>query len=408
MSIWAKITGRAQPIEAKDIGLADPAAFALFGGVPNASGIVVGENTTMKQSVAGACVRLLSSTTGTLPVHVFQKDDNGGRQRAADNPAEKLLSGFVAPWLSSSEFRQGMTRGAIFDGAAYAIVSRVRGQVREILPVPASAVRRETDDITGEPSYVLNLKGGQSRRYSFRDVVEVRPFGGRALARDAGEAIGVAVTLERHAAKLFGSGARPAGVLKVAGKLTEIAAERISKAWNGAFGGPEGSAKTAVLEEGASFEAIALKSTDAQFLELRAMQINEICRCFDVPPVLVGDLSKAVWRNVEELALVFAQYTLLPWLTCWENALERALLTPEERDGGLYIEFDTAGLVRGDLASRMQAYREAISSKIMTPNEARARENLPRHPDGDRLENPNTTPGSASAPADPSQEDDDA
>lgn len=398
MSIWSRIVGRAEPVETKDIGLADPALLSLFGGLQTASGVAIGEATAMRQTVAGACVRLLASTMGTLPCHIFQKDDDGGRSRA-DHPAEKILAGFVSPWLSSAEFRQMMTRRAIFDGASYAVVNRVRGSVREVHPLPSNAVKRE-ELPSGEPVYLIRRADGGEARHQFSDIVEIRPFGGRSLAKDAGEAIGIAITLERHAAKLFSNGGRPAGVLKVAGRLTAVAAERIAGAWNSSFGG-ENSGKTAVLEEGASFESIALKSTDAQFLEMRAMQINEICRAFDVPPVLVGDLSKAVWRNVEELALVFAQYTLLPWLTCWENALERALLTPAERAAGLYIEFDTAGLVRGDLASRMQAYREAISSKIMTPNEARARENLPAHPDGDRLENPNTTSGAAVAAGSP-------
>jgi HK97 family phage portal protein len=398
MSIWSRITGRAEPVEVKDFTLANPALLSLFGGTVTASGVTIGEATVMRQSVAGACVRLLSSTMGTLPVHVFQKDEDGGRSRA-DHPAERVNGSFVSPWLSSAEFRQSLTKRAIFDGASYAIVNRIRGAVREIHPIPHSAVKR--DELpSGEPVYVISRAGGGETRHGFADVIEIRPFGGRSLAKDAGEAIGIAITLERHAAKLFSNGGRPAGVLKVAGRLTAVAAERIAGAWNSSFGG-ENSGKTAVLEEGASFESIALKSTDAQFLEMRAMQINEICRAFDVPPVLVGDLSKAVWRNVEELALVFVTYTLLPWLTCWENALERALLTPAERAAGLYIEFDTAGLVRGDLASRMQAYREAISSKVMTPNEARSRENLPRHADGDRLENPNTSsPGVPASPTD--------
>ncbi|MDQ6434378.1 phage portal protein [Mesorhizobium sp. LHD-90] len=392
MSIWTKIFGGSQPVEAKDYSLADPAALALFGIPASLSGVAVGEGVAMQQSTAGACLRLISNTLGSLPVHVFQKDEAGERDRASQHPADRLLGGFVAPWQASSEFLQLMTFAALVDGRAYAKVTRIRGEVREILMLPRGAVRREVDEGTLEPHYFIRLKAGGEQRMSYQDVIELCPFGGRSPLRDAASAIGLAVVLEQHGSSLFKNGARPSGVLKIPGRLTDVAAKRISDAWHSSFGGTN-SGKTAIIEEGGSFEALALTSTDSQYNELRQTQVSEICRAFGVPEVLVSSLSRGTWRNIEELNRVFLQTTVLPWVQAWEAALERSVLTPAERAAGLYVEMSTAGLERGDTASRFAAYSVARTAGIMTANEVRRLENLPAHPEGNTLANPNTTPG---------------
>ncbi|MFI0843964.1 phage portal protein [Mesorhizobium sp. IMUNJ 23232] len=398
MSIWTRITGRnAQPVEdAKDFTLADPQALALFGIPASLSGVSVGEATAMAQSTAGACLRLISNTLGSLPVHTFKKDADGERERATDHPADKLLGGFTCPWQASSEFVQLMTFAALVDGRAYAKVTRVRGEVREILMLPRGAVRREVDEATLEPHYFVRLKSGGETRFTYQDIIELSPFGGRSPLRDAGNAVGLAVVLEQHGSSLFKNAARPGGVLKMKARLNDLGAARLRESWESAFrSGDNG--RVAVLEDGTEWQALALTSTDAQYLELRQMQVSEIARSFGVPEVLISSLARGTWRNIEELSRVFLQTCILPWVNAWEAALERAVLTPAERAAGLFIEMSTAGLERGDTAARFASYSVARTAGIMTANEVRRLENLPAHPEGDSLANPNTTPGPAGA-----------
>lgn len=405
MSIWTKIFGRVEPIEAKDIGLADPAALALFGVPASSSGVSVGEQVAMAQATAGACIRLIANSLASCPVHTFEKDAAGDRQRATDHPAERLLGGFVNPWTASAEFVRDMTFAALVDGRAVAKVTRIRGDVREILMLPRGSVRREIDQATGEPAYFVRLKAGGEQRLSFSEVIDLAPFGGRSPLRDAANAIGLAVVLENHGASLFKNAARPGGLLRLKTKLNEIAAKRLRESWEAAFrSGDNG--RVAVLEDGTEWQALAFTSTDAQYLELRQLQVTEICRAFGIPPTLVGDLSRAVWKNLEESNRVLLQGTILPWVTAWESALSRALLTAEERATGLFIEMSTAGLERGDTVARFASYQVARSAGVMTANEVRKLENLPARDDGDSLQSPFTTPGSASAPANPESEDD--
>lgn len=342
MSIWTKIfPSRAAPVENKDYTLADASALTLFGGLPTAAGISVGEATAMRQPTSGAAIRLLAGVLATTRVHLFQRDENGDRKRADDHPAEKLVAGFANPWLPASDFRRAAMAEAVIHGASYALISKIRGAPRELIPLPRSAVTRETDDSTGEPSFKVGLRGGGTRRYSYSEILEIRPWSGRSLTGDAAEAIARASTMADHAARLFKNGARPGGVLKVSGKLTNLAAKRISEAWQSAFGG-ENTGRTAILEEGATFESLAMKSTDAEFSTQSKAAAEDIARAYGIPPTLLGFLENATWKNPEMLALQFLQFTMLPIFEHWQGSFARCLLTAEERESH-FFEFDLNG-----------------------------------------------------------------
>lgn len=408
MSVWSKIRGRSEPVEAKEFALSDPSLLSLFGGAPTAAGVTVGEAQVMADPTAGAAVRLLTGIVQTTPLHLHRKGDDGDRQRAVDHPAETLVAKRANGWTSSGALRAQLLYDAIHHGRGYALCIKVRGQPRELLHLAPGTVTRKVDETTSEPRYEVRLKAGGTRTYGHREIIEIAPWLGRAPARDARESIAAAAAMRVHASKLFRNGAKPGGVLKVPGRLTEIAAQRIAAAWNSAFGGSENSGKTAVLEEGATFESLVMTSVDAEFSStLKAVQ-EDLARHFGVPLTLLNHLDRAVWRNPEQLATQFLQYTVAPIFETFESAFERVMLTDDEL-ATMYAEFIVDNIVRADIAARYEAYAKAIASRFMTSNEIRAREGLPRHADpvADQLQNPNTTPGSASAPADPAQEDDD-
>lgn len=362
-------------MEQKDFGLSDPEALSLFGGWPTGTGGYLGESKAMRNTTVRACVVALTNTLSILPRHVFERQDDGGRERASEHPAERIIAGYAAPWLPFSEFVREATYRALFDGVAYASVVRVRGEPRELIPIPFSAVTRKTNDLTGEPSYVVKMSDGRDQVLPWQDVFELRMLNGRSPIRDASKAISIANQLEDHVEKLFSNSARPSGYIKLKGKLGTDSAKRLKASFESSFGGSN-QGRTAVFEEDTSYETVGMTSVDSEHLANRRFQVAEICRAMGVPAVLVNDLERAVWKNIEELGQQFLTYVILPMTQIWQDALTRVLITTEDRAKN-YIEFSTDSLVRADLAARMQAYALAITNGVLSRNEARAKESLP-------------------------------
>lgn len=181
-------------------------------------------------------------------------------------------------------------------------------------------------------------------------------------------------------------------MLRLASKISDAALARIRKSWSDTHGGSENSGRTAILEEGAEWQALSFNSVDSQFIELRQFQILEIARAFRVPPHMLFDLGRATWSNVESLGREFLVFCLQPMLRAWESALKRALLSPEERREYV-IEFSEDDLTQASIADRAVAYSSLISSRVINPNEARKWERLPPYKDGEAFVNPNVTAG---------------
>ena len=193
----------------------------------------------------------------------------------------------------------------------------------------------------------------------------------------AREAVGLSLATEEYGAKFFGNGARPGGVLEHPGILKDP--EKLRESWNKVYQGTRNSHKVAVLEEGMKYHTIGIAPEDAQFLETRKYQVNEICRIFRVPPHLVGDLERATFSNIEHQSIEFVQHTIRPWLVRWEQAISRSLLDEKERL--LYFaKFNVDGLMRGDYKSRMEGYAVGRQNGWLSANDIRGLEDLPPIP----------------------------
>ena len=195
-----------------------------------------------------------------------------------------------------------------------------------------------------------------------------------AMAKNA---IGMAIACEEYGAKFFANGAAPGGVLEHPGTIKDP--QRVRESWQSTFGGSGNSNKIAVLEEGMKYTPIGISPEQAQFLETRKFQINEIARIFRVPPHMVGDLEKSSFSNIEQQSLEFVKYTLEPWLVRWEQSIQRTLFSPEEKKR-YFAKFNVEGLLRGDYASRMSGYATARQNGWMSANDIRELENMDRIP----------------------------
>lgn len=372
--------------EARSLASPSPELFALFGSTPTASGISVTAETALRSPTTLAACRVISESVGSLPFHLYRRSADGARERDSDHPAAMLLASDWCPWSGGVETRTALQIDALLHGAAFALVVRVGNQPREFHRLDP---RNVTIDTAGtEPRFKVR-QGNVERVYGWRDILYI-PTPGSAYGRPlclinlAREAIALDLLMAQHQAKLFASGARPGGVLKYAKMMSPELAKRLRDSFNAAHAGGDNSGRTLVLEDGAEFVPLQFSSTDSQFLELRGFVLREIARAFKTPGTLIGDLDRATWRNVEELQRQFIQTCLNPWTEIWQAALERVLLTAEERRD-YFIEVSFDDLLRGDLTARFTAYRQAAGSSWLTPNEIRALDNRPPIDGGDEL-----------------------
>ena len=218
-----------------------------------------------------------------------------------------------------------------------------------------------------KPSDVLHIPG-----LGFDGLVGYSPI---AMAKNA---IGMAIACEEYGAKFFANGATPGGILEHPGTVKDP--QRVRESWTSAFGGSSNANKVAVLEEGMKYTPISISPEQAQFLETRKFQINEIARIFRVPPHMVGDLEKSSFSNIEQQSLEFVKYTLDPWVARWEQAIVRSLFSADEKTQ-YFVKFNVDGLLRGDYQSRMNGYAIGRQNGWMSANDIRELENLDRIPE---------------------------
>ncbi|TPW26381.1 phage portal protein [Pararhizobium mangrovi] len=378
--------------EVKSAPAAQPNGWPLdLFSAPTISGPSVTSTTALRVPAVLHAVRLISENVGSLPVKVYRHNGDG-KDQDKTHPAYRLVHGRANEWTSAGDLRMAMTLDALTTGHGYALVTRYPdGRPFELHRLDPSRVTRLQDEFTGAPIYRLNLSDGGQHDYGFRDVLHVSAFAGVAPITLGREAIGVAMTLEKHAAQFFGSGARPAAVIsreKDAGELGETAVRNVMAAYRRAS--DSGFKTPLLLDQGMSYEQASFASTDAQFLEHRVEQINEISRLFGVPPHLLFNLDRATWSNAEQLFESFVTLALRPWLDRWQDAYATVLLDDEEHDD-VFIEFVVDDLARADIAGRTDAFGKLIAARVMTPNEARGAMNLPPRDGGDELANPYTT-----------------
>lgn len=382
--------------------LADPEPWLLdlFGATPAASGVAVTPQAALAVPAVRAAVELYAGIIGTLPCKVYGPTDSGGREPTPDHSAHALVHRDANDWTSAGALRSQLTIDALMHGGGFAYANRgTDKRVVELIRLSPTAMTVEVDERTGEPVYRYR-ENTTEKLYHYRDVLHVRPVAslngltGQAPIKTAKEAIALCIAAEQYMAKLMASGGRPSGILSFPEKLGAEVAKRIKASWQAATSGAA-SGGTAVLEEGGTFTPLAFTSVDAQFAEMRAFQIVEIARAFNIPPTFLADFSRATWSNITEANRQLVTFSLMPWLKGWEAAYRRVLLTDEDRADQISIEFVVDGLLQGNATERATAISQFRSAGVMTANEARRLENLPPLPEGNGLQNPFTTSGNA-------------
>ena len=345
----------------------------------SASGVRVDELRAMQTSAVYACVKILAETVASLPLHLYKKGKNGKNETAEQHPLFSCLYESPNEEMTSFEFRETMMTSLLLWGNAYARKIRKNGHVTELWYLKPNLMTVERDSQTGRIKYTYSddIKN-QTFVYSPDQVFHVKGLSidgvlGLSPIAQAREAVGLSLATEQYGAKFFGNGARPGGVLEHPGILKDP--EKLRESWNKVYQGTRNSHKVAVLEEGMKYHTIGIAPEDAQFLETRKYQVNEICRIFRVPPHLVGDLDRATFSNIEHQSIEFVQHTVRPWLVRWEQSISRQLLDEKERL--LYFaKFNVDGLLRGDYKSRMEGYAVGRQNGWLSINDIRRLEDM--------------------------------
>lgn len=359
----------------------------FFGG--SAAGKRVNERSAMQMTAVYSCVRILAEAVAGLPLHLYRYKEDGGKEKALDHPLYLLLHDEPNPEMSSFVFRETLMTHLLLWGNAYAqIIRNGRGEVMALYPLMPDRMAVDRDD-KGQLYYEYTtsaddapISKGSIVRLKPSDVLHIPGLGfdglvGYSPIAMAKNAIGLAIATEEYGSKFFANGAQPSGVLEHPGTIKDP--QRVRDSWMSQFGGSANSNKIAVLEEGLKYTPISISPEQAQFLETRKFQINEIARIFRVPPHMVGDLEKSSFSNIEQQSLEFVKYTLEPWLVRWEQSIQRTLFSADEKKR-YFVRFNVEGLLRGDYASRMNGYAVGRQNGWMNANDIRELENLDRIP----------------------------
>lgn len=365
----------------------------LRGDEPDMGGPRVTAESAERASAVYACVRVVSEDVAKLPLILYRRRADGGKDRATDHPLYRLLHDKPNPWQTSFDFRQTGQRALELRGNGYGWKEKDnRGRVVALWPIHPDRVSVKINPDTRGLFYEVRpaswQPGGKIVVLPRRDVVHIAGPSddgiiGKSTIQCAREAIGIALSAEKHQSRTFTNGARLGGILSHPGKLDQPAQDNILKSWVANFSGPENVGKTALLGEGMEFKPVAMTNEDAQFLELRGAQTAEIARFFRIPPHKIADLSKATFSNIEHQALEYVTDSLMPRLVRWEQRLTHDLLDEDEIAEGYFFEFLVDGLLRGDIKSRYEALQIARQNGVINANEWRSLENMnPRDGDG--------------------------
>ncbi len=369
----------------------DPQVLDFFGVAPAAAGFAVTPETAMRVSTVYACVRLIAGAIATLPLPVYQLGEKNVREAVTDHPLKLLLNEQPTPRFSAALFWEFLVSSILLRGDGFAIIVRDRaGNITELIPIRSEYVIVER---RGNRLAYFIEDDGKRLGFDQSDVLHFAGFGfngwrSMSVIRFAAfQAIGSALAMEAYAGKFFVNGAGSKIVLSTPNELDQDQLQELRDLWGKVYAGPDNSGKPLILHGGLTATPLSMTMQDAQLLESRKYQAEDIARAFGVPPFMVGIMEKTTsfGSGVEHMSMSFLIYVLMPYLTRISQEINRKCFLINK----YFVEFNTNGLLQADAKGRSQFLREALGGARgpgwMTVNEVRKVENLPPIDGGDQL-----------------------
>ena len=371
--------------------LANPSAWLTSwfrGGSATFSGVDVNEVTALNYTAVYAAVQILANTIGSLPMELRQASKDGFSEEARNHPLWDILHDAANPDMDAMQFRETMQGHVATWGNAYA--QQIRdgaGRLEALWPLRPDWMRIERSDATGRLLYRYRTQSGQERIFQRSEIFHLSGWGfdgiqGYSPISMARQAIALGMGTEEFGSRFFANGANHGGVLQHPGPggLTTEAHDRLRKEFAEKTQGLENAHKPLILEEGMTWKSIGIPARDAQFLETRRFQLEEVARMYRIPLHLLQNLDKATFNNIQELGISFVTYTILPWKVRWQKAINTQLLTRQERRAGLFSNLKTKALLQGNIEQQSAFYTQGRQWGWFTPNDIMRFENLPRIP----------------------------
>lgn len=429
MSLLAALLGSRSSLENPSSPLSDPDdwAYESLGAAKTIPGLSVNRVSALTYPPVWRAVDRISSDVAKVPAQVHKRAKSGGKNRDTEHPAYQLLRRRPNAYMTPFVFKKTMQAHVLLEGNAYAYIERRGdGAPMELLPITPDKCYPVREN--GRLWYVVETTAG-TRKVDPTSILHIKGLGydglvGYSVLTKARENLAVGMAAQEYTARFFLNNARASVVLEHPGSLTKEASERLRTQWNELHAGLENSHKTAILEEGMKAHEMTIGAKDAQLIESRKFSIKDVANWFGLPAHKVGDDSKASYNSLEQENQSYLDDCLDSWFVAWEEELEAKLLSDKEQKKDTHtIEFNRGALVRADLTARGNFYQKAVGGPIMTPDEARALENMNALPDnqgakllrpqnmtvaGDEPEpEPEPVPAVAPAPAEPKPGEDD-
>lgn len=327
-------------------------------------------------------IRLLAESVSSLPISVYTKQPNGDKVEDTKNPIYNLIKFKPNYYQNKITFFEFIMISICTEGNAYVqIVRNNAGTPTQLIclnPETVTVVINNNELYYQMDSGVLD----SSDVLHFKTITDDGITGLSPIDQCA-KALKWSISLEEFGSTFFSNGAKPSSILQTDRALSDTALQRLKTSFNNNYGKLKNSNSTIVLEEGLTFKPISISPEQAQFLSSRQFSIEEVARIFNVPPHLLKDLSKSSFNNIEMQSQEFVTYTLMPYITRIEEEMNLKLFRSNQL-GNTFVEFNVNGLLRGDVKSRTEAYKTAITNGYMSINEVRRKENLNSIAGGDK------------------------
>ena len=328
-------------------------------------------------------IRLLAESVSSLPISVYSKQANGDKLEDNKSPIYNLIKFKPNYYQNKITFFEYIMLCICTNGNAYAKIERNNsGTPTQLLCIDPDNVTIVIKD--NELFYQVDNEGvlDSSDILHFKTITDDGVNGISPIDQCA-KALNWSLSLEEFGATFFSNGAKPSSILQTDRALSDTALQRLKTSFNNNYGKLKNSNSTIVLEEGLTFKPISISPEQAQFLSSRQFSIEEIARIFNVPPHMLKDLSKSSFNNIEMQSQEFVTYTLMPYITRIEEEMNLKLFRTNEL-GKTFVEYNVNGLLRGDVKSRTEAYKTAITNGYMSINEVRQKENMNSIEGGDK------------------------
>ena len=374
------------------IASADDLEAYLLGTFPiSKSGQQVNYKTAMQACTAFACARVIADGISQIPLKLFRKA-GANRGPAESHPLYDLLYASPNEWQTAYEFMNQVGFHLVFCGNAFVWKNRVRGEIRELLPFEPQWV---TVDRTGwELTYKVSTDEGKYYEIPASEMWHIRGpswngwmgLEGVKLAR---ESIGLAMALDEHGARQFQNGATLSGILTTDAQLTDEARAKLRESWQARHAGSKNAFKTAVLWGGMKWQPMGTPNDQAQFIESRNYQVEDVCRNFNVLPIMVGHSDKAAtYASAEVMFQQHQTKTMHPWYSLVTGSANKNLLTPQERRAGYYFKFVVNALMYASAKDRAEYWWKLYQMGALNPNEIREFDEMNPYDGGDKFYRP--------------------